>query len=84
MSIKGNAESFVELRGSLSLPEAIQGKSAYEIAVIHGFEGTEEEWLATSWRGEKGEKGDKGDPYVLTDADKAEIVSAVMNALPTW
>lgn len=36
------------------------GKSAYEIAVEYGFEGTEEEWLA-SLKGEKGDKGDKGD-----------------------
>lgn len=46
------------------------GKSAYEIAVENGFEGTEEEWLA-SLKGQDGEdgkdgadgdKGDKGDP----------------------
>src|SRR5690625_1551047 len=36
------------------------GKSAYEIAVEYGFEGSEEEWLA-SLKGEKGDKGDKGD-----------------------
>ncbi len=36
------------------------GKSAYEIAVEYGFEGTEEEWLA-SLKGEKGDKGDKGE-----------------------
>ena len=36
------------------------GKSAYEIAVEHGFEGSEEEWLE-SLKGEKGDKGDKGD-----------------------
>ena len=45
MSTKGSAESYVELRGSLSIPEAITGKSAYEIALLNGFEGTEEEWL---------------------------------------
>ena len=56
MSVKGNAESFVELRGSLSLPEAIHGKSAYELAVMHGFKGTEAEWIASL----KGEKGDTG------------------------
>lgn len=45
------------------------GKSAYEIAVEHGFEGTEEEWLE-SLKGEKGdpgeqgEKGEKGEPGV--------------------
>ena len=36
------------------------GKSAYDIAVEYGFEGTEEEWLA-SLKGEKGDKGDKGE-----------------------
>lgn len=45
MSTKGNAESFVEMRGSLKIPDLITGKSAYEIAVMHGFKGTEEEWL---------------------------------------
>ncbi len=34
------------LRGKIVSPEAIYGKSAYELAVLHGFEGTEEEWLA--------------------------------------
>lgn len=40
------------------------GKSAYEIALDNGFEGTEEEWLE-SLKGEPGQpgaKGDKGDP----------------------
>lgn len=47
MSTKGKAESFVEMRGSLSIPDMIKGASAYEIAVMHGFDGTEEEWLAS-------------------------------------
>lgn len=38
----------------------IHGKSAYEIALQNGFEGTEEEWLE-SLKGEPGEKGEKGD-----------------------
>jgi hypothetical protein len=46
MSLNGNAENCIELRGSLSIPDTIRGKSAYEIAVYHGFDGTEEEWLA--------------------------------------
>ena len=37
------------------------GDSAYEIAVKHGFVGTEEEWLA-SLKGEQGEKGEQGNP----------------------
>lgn len=46
------------------------GKSAYEIAVEHGFEGTEEEWLESlkgepgqdGADGEQGPQGPKGDP----------------------
>lgn len=36
------------------------GDSAYELAVKHGYKGTETQWLE-SLKGEKGEKGDKGD-----------------------
>ena len=28
-------------------PDTVHGRSAYEIALLHGFEGTEEEWLAS-------------------------------------
>ena len=34
--------------------------------------------------GGRGPKGDPGDDYVLTAADKAEIVQATLAALPTW
>ncbi len=47
------------LRGIVMNPEAVHGKSAYEIAVMHGFQGTEEEWLE-SLKGEKGENGENG------------------------
>jgi hypothetical protein len=33
------------LRGVITNPDVIRGKSAYEIAVMHGFDGTEEQWL---------------------------------------
>lgn len=75
MSFNGCAESVVKLRGSLSIPEAIVGKSAYEIAVMHGFKGTAEEWLASL-------KGEKGADYVLTEGDKAEIVERVLATFP--
>lgn len=60
--LKGNTEwKFIS---DLSDAQGIQGLSAYQVAVQHGFEGTEDEWLI-SLKGEKGEtgpKGDKGDP----------------------
>jgi len=47
------------------------GKSAYEIAVSHGFKGSEAEWLASL----------KGLPYTLTEDDKALIVAQVIESL---
>lgn len=44
---------------------AMRGKSAYEVAVDNGFEGSEEEWL-NSLHG-----------YLLTDQDKADIADIV-------
>lgn len=38
------------------------GKSAYEVAVDNGYQGTETEWLNSLKMGPKGDKGDKGDP----------------------
>ena len=60
-------------------------KSAYEIAKDNGFEGSEEEWLE-SLHGDTGPAGYtpvKGVDY-YTEADKAEMVGAVLAALPTW
>lgn len=42
------------------------GKSAYAIAVAHGYTGTESEWLE-SLRGPKGDPGDKGDPFKFSN-----------------
>lgn len=39
--------------------DGANGKSAYEVAVDNGFEGTEAQWLA-SLKGDKGDKGDTG------------------------
>lgn len=36
------------------------GKSAYDLAVLHGYTGTESEWI-NSLKGEKGEKGEIGE-----------------------
>ena len=43
--IRGNVSAPNVLRGTILNPDKIYGKSAYEIAVKHGFDGTEEEWL---------------------------------------
>lgn len=45
MSLEGKATTDKKLRGKINGLEAIKGYSAYEIALIYGFEGTEEEWL---------------------------------------
>ena len=44
--------------------DGLDGKSAYEIAVEAGFQGTYEEWIESlkGDPGAQGEKGDKGDP----------------------
>lgn len=46
MSLEGIAKAKYKLRGRLSKLDTIT-LSAYAIAVKHGFEGTEEEWLAS-------------------------------------
>lgn len=64
-NIKGNLATVFAKDGE----DGTNGKSAYEIAVDNGFEGSETEWLeslkgetgATGEKGEKGDKGDKGD-----------------------
>lgn len=56
--LKGDTEwKFIS---DLSGAQGIQGLSAYQVAVQHGFEGTEDKWLI-SLKGEKGETGPKGD-----------------------
>jgi hypothetical protein len=50
----------------INTPSALDGKSAYELAVDNGFEGTEQEWLASlkgpqGIQGEQGPKGETGE-----------------------
>ena len=56
-------------------PIGPQGKSAYEIAVDNGFEGTEEEWLESL----KGEKGDAGISIIIDDVMSDTSENAVQN-----
>lgn len=88
MSIQGTAESYIELRGELKIPEAIQGKSAYEIAVAHGFEGTEEEWLA-SFTEEATKEADRAKAEAdrakaEADGAKAVVDESIANALEPY
>lgn len=55
--------------------DGADGLSAYLIAVLfNGFEGTEEEWLASL----------VGPAYILTEQDKQTIVTDVLTSLPTY
>ena len=54
--IKGNISDTGGLKGSLNGILGKDGLSAYELAVLNGFEGNETEWLA-SLKGEKGVDG---------------------------
>jgi hypothetical protein len=51
------------VRGKPRAVYGADGKSAYEIAVIHGFEGTEEAWLNSIVRGEPGRTPVLGQDY---------------------
>ncbi len=57
------------LKGTVVNPDTIYGKSAYELAVMHGFEGTEDEWLDTLG-GEKGDKGETGNSGVYVGTEE--------------
>lgn len=80
MSLKGttnsqktvNGEVSVEynVKANVSIPLKIHGKSAYEIAVMLGFDGTVEEWLESL-------KPVKGKDY-FTEEDVREIINAIL------
>ena len=65
MSLKGNIDGVI-LRGKISKLDTLRGYSAYDIALINGFEGTEEEWLA-SLKGPKGYTPVRGKDYWTQD-----------------
>ena len=81
----------VILDGELSLTNQLDGQggvysrydwrgySAYEIAVQHGYTGTEEEWLSSlhGEDGTDGKDGQDGDDYVITEQDYQNIANLV-------
>ena len=80
-----------ELVENIELTQGAEGKSAYQTAVEQGFEGTEEEWLA-SLKGPQGEKGEDGkfDMETLYDIlqteDKTVIgaINELFNLINKW
>lgn len=67
--LKGNTEwKFIS---DLSGAQGIQGLSAYQVAVQHGFEGTEDEWLISL----KGEKGDPGSDASVTKQNVEAVLT---------
>ena len=73
--------------GGLPNPKPVNVKGAQG---PKGDKGDKGDTGATGPQGPKGDQGatgpqgDKGDPYALTSADKAEMVSAVISALPKY
>lgn len=61
--------------------EGTAGKSAYEIALLNGFEGTEEEWLL-SLKGEKGENGRDGIAGEIKPIGAFETEEELISAYP--
>lgn len=55
------------------------GKSAYEIAVEHGYEGTEAQWLASL----QGAQGPAGADWVPTETELNDIAQRAVNLIPT-
>lgn len=43
----GNGKAKDVLRGKINRLKELRGYSAYEIAVLNGYKGTEKEWLAS-------------------------------------
>jgi hypothetical protein len=56
------------------------GKSAYEVAVKNGFDGTEEEWLE-SLKGEQGIQGERGETGATGKDGKSPNVSLVEHSI---
>lgn len=58
--LKGTVSGGQSLSGSADKINVIKGESAYEIALLNGFKGTQAEWLESL----KGEPGDPGNPGI--------------------
>ena len=63
MSLNGNATTDKLLKGKIKGVDVIY-IDTYKLAVMNGFEGTIEEWLA-SLKGEKGDPGEPASPAII-------------------
>ena len=77
-----NNQAFNPDFGEIQIINGEDGKSAFDIAVENGYEGTEEEWL-NSLKGKDGYTPIKGEDY-YTDAEKTELINSVISALPIY
>lgn len=66
------ASKRLQVMGVIPVNEEDYGKSAYELAVDHGFKGSEAEWL-DSLKGQDGVTPVKGKDY-FTQSEKDEMV----------
>lgn len=72
-TVNGEVSGEYNVRANVSIPLKIHGKSAYEIAVMLGFDGTVEEWLESL----KGATPVKGKDY-FTEEDVNRIIETVL------
>lgn len=75
-------ENTITLKGRLVVPDAIHGKSAYEIAVMHGFDGTEEEWL-DSLKADFDERADDAKASIDDEVDNVIVPEAIAEIIAT-
>ena len=72
----GNGIASAALNADYTLTLTFTDGTSYTTPSIRGAQGEQGE------TGDKGDKGDKGDTYELTEADKQEIIDAVLDVYP--
>ena len=80
--LSGELNSDHVLSGKLSKLETINGLSAYELAVLHGFNGTEEEWLASLVPDDIKFVPEKAENEAYADAMAYNVASYFCNMIP--
>lgn len=73
--LAGSVRASRRITGSILRPEVVNGKSAYEIALEHGFEGTEQEWLDSLWQ-QAAEVATEENATILTGLEASATAAA--------